>query len=189
MGVVEHMNRTILERARSMQIYAGMPKHLLANVVNAMVYLINRGSSVSLNCGILEEAWTDKKVNLNYRRTFDCFSYVHVELDRRIKLDPKSKRCIFIGYETSEYDYRFWDPENRKILRQNDVVLNEKKMYKDLLMEGSTSKKDPGVASRSTPEQQDVADSEFVELDGVPVKMVRSVLEGNEELRVEPTTS
>jgi len=42
------------------------------------------------------------------------------------------------------------------------------------------------VASWSTPEQHDAANSEFVELDNVLVKKVQSILEGNEELRVEP---
>ena len=49
-------------------------------------------------------------------------------------------------------------------------------------MERSTSKKDPEVASRSTPEQQDGADSEFVELDDIPMKKVRSIPEKNEEI-------
>jgi len=71
---------------------------------------------VPLNCGILDKAWTDKEVTLNYLCTFDCISYVHVELDQKSKLDPKSKRCIFIGYGESQYNYQFWDPENRKIL-------------------------------------------------------------------------
>ena len=43
------------------------------------------------------------------------------------------------------------------------------------------------MASRSTPGQQDAAKSEFVKLD-VPVKKVLSILEENEELRVEPLT-
>jgi len=40
------------------------------------------------------------------------------------KLDPKSRRCIFIECGTDEYDYQFWDPENRKILRHKDLVFN-----------------------------------------------------------------
>ena len=59
-GVVERMNMTILEHARSMWIHAGLPKQLWADAVNMMVYLINslinRGPSVPLNCEILEEA-------------------------------------------------------------------------------------------------------------------------------------
>ena len=78
--------------------------------------------------------------------------------------------------ETSEYGYRFLDPENRKILRHKDVIFNAK-IYKDLLTKKNTSEKDPKVAPWSTPEQHD-ADLEFVELD-VPVKKIWSILEGN----------
>ena len=44
------------------------------------------------------------------------------------------------------------------------------------------------MASRSTPGQQDVVESKFVKLDDVPVKKVRSIPKGNEELLVEPLT-
>ena len=101
------MNRTILERARNMHIYTGLPKPFWVDAVNTTVYLINRGPSVPLKCEIPEEAWTYKEVNVNHLCTFSCISYVHVRLDHICKLDPKSKRCIFIGYETREYDYRF----------------------------------------------------------------------------------
>ena len=80
------------------------------------MYLINIGPSESLNCGISEETWTDKEVNLNHLHTFGSISYVHIELNDMSKLDIKSKRCIFIGYRTDKYGYRFWDPKNRKIL-------------------------------------------------------------------------
>ena len=53
--------------------------------------------------------------NLNHLHTFGCISFIHVDLDHRSKLDLKSKRCIFIGYGTSKYGYRFRDPKNRKI--------------------------------------------------------------------------
>ena len=85
-----------------MQIYAGLPKQLWANVVNTAV---NREPSVPLNYEILEEVWTNKEINLNHMRTFGYISYVHVKLNHRSKLDPKSKRCIFIGYGESEYNY------------------------------------------------------------------------------------
>ena len=69
------------------------------------------------------------------------------------------------------------------------MVFNERKVYKDLLTERSIPEKDLRVAPRCTPEQQSsAADSEFVELDDVPVKEIRSILEGNEEFRVKPLT-
>ena len=101
------MNMIILERARSLQIHAGLPKQFWADAIKTMVYLVNRGPLVPLNYGISEKAWSDKEINLNHLHIFDCISYVHVELDRRSKLDSKSKRCIFIEYGTSKYDYCF----------------------------------------------------------------------------------
>ena len=99
---------------------------------------------------------------------------MHTKLDCRSKLDLKSKRCIFIGYGIGECGYRFWNPENRKILKHKDMIFDERMVYKDLLMK------------RSTPEQQSsVADSEFIELD-VLVEKIQSILERNEESQIEP---
>ena len=53
-GVAEHIDKIILERARSMQIHGGLSKHFWVDVVNTTVYLINRGPSVPLR--ILEES-------------------------------------------------------------------------------------------------------------------------------------
>jgi hypothetical protein len=43
------MNRTIMERARSMRLHADFPLQFWADVVDIVVYLINRGPSSSLD--------------------------------------------------------------------------------------------------------------------------------------------
>jgi transposase InsO family protein len=48
-GVLERMNRTIMERARSMRLHAGFPFQFWADVVDIVVYLINKGTSSSLD--------------------------------------------------------------------------------------------------------------------------------------------
>jgi transposase InsO family protein len=54
-GVSERMNRTIMERERSMRLHAGFPLQFWADVVDTVVYLINRGPSSSLDGRISEE--------------------------------------------------------------------------------------------------------------------------------------
>ncbi|KAE8715229.1 hypothetical protein F3Y22_tig00110186pilonHSYRG00194 [Hibiscus syriacus] len=130
-GVVERMNRTMNERARSMRIHAGLPKFLWAEAINTAAYLINRGPSVPLDGGIPEEAWSKKEINLSHLRVFGCISYVHINSAERSKLDAKSNKCVFVGYGGDEFGYRFWDYENRKIIRSRDVIFNENVMYKD----------------------------------------------------------
>jgi transposase InsO family protein len=56
-SVSERMNKTIMERARSMRLHAGLPLQFWANVVDIFFYLINMGPSNSLDGDIPEEAW------------------------------------------------------------------------------------------------------------------------------------
>jgi hypothetical protein len=47
-----------MECARSMRLHAVLPLRFWADAVDTVVYLINRGSSSSLDGRILEEEWT-----------------------------------------------------------------------------------------------------------------------------------
>ena len=64
-------------------------------------------------------------------RTFGCEAYAHVPKELRAKLDPKSRKYIFIGYGMDgQFGYRLWDPESQKVIRSSDVVFNETEMHK-----------------------------------------------------------
>ena len=78
------MNMTIMERARSMRLHARLPKNMWAEAVNTVVYLINRGPSTPFDCGILEEAWSGKKVSYSFLKTFGCEGFAHIIL----KIEP-----------------------------------------------------------------------------------------------------
>jgi transposase InsO family protein len=90
-GVSERMNKTIMERARSMRLHVGFPLKFWKDVVDIVVYLINRGPSSSLDGRIPEEAWTVKKVNHYFLKTFSCESFVYIDKENRTKLEEKSK--------------------------------------------------------------------------------------------------
>ena len=94
--IAERMNRTLNERARSMKIQCGLPKTLWVDAVSTTAYLINRGPSVPLGFKIPEEVWTGKELKYSHLRTFSCNAYVHVDPEKRDKLDAKVK-CYFIG--------------------------------------------------------------------------------------------
>ncbi|KAE8692869.1 Detected protein of unknown function [Hibiscus syriacus] len=129
--VAERMNITLNERARSMRIHARLPKLLWVEAINTAAYLINCGPLVPLDGGIPEEVWSKKEINLSHLRMFGCISYVHIDSAERSKLDVKSNKCVFVGYGGDELGYRFWEYENRKIIRSRDVIFNENVMYKD----------------------------------------------------------
>ena len=40
---------------------------------------------------------------------------------------------VFISYGDEKFDYRFWDEQNRKIIRSRNIIFNKQVMYKDRL--------------------------------------------------------
>jgi hypothetical protein len=47
---------------------------------------------------IPEEAWTSKKVNYSFMKTFYCEAFFHIDKENKTNLEAKSKKCTFIGY-------------------------------------------------------------------------------------------
>ena len=102
-GVSERINITIMEHARCMRLHAGFPLQFWDDAVNIAVYLINKGPSSTLDGGLLEEAWTYKKVNYSFLINFGYESFVDIDKENRTKLEAKSKKCTFIGYEVDDF--------------------------------------------------------------------------------------
>ena len=78
-----------MEHARCMRFHIGFPIQFWVDVVDIAIYLINRGPSIALDGGIPEEAWTGKKVNYSFFRTFGCEAFVHIDKEIRTKLEDK----------------------------------------------------------------------------------------------------
>ena len=77
---------------------------------------------------LYEEVWSSKEVKFSHLKVFDCVSYVHIDSDACGKLDAKSKICFFIGYGDDKFGYRFWDEQNKKIIRSRNVIINEQQV-------------------------------------------------------------
>ena len=129
--MAERTNKILNECARSMRLHARLPKAFWVDAVSTTSYLVNRGPLFPMEFRLLEEVWSGKEVKLSHLKVFCCVSYVHIDSDARSKLDAKSKICFFIGYGDGKFGYRFWDEQNRKIIRSRNVIFNEQVMYKD----------------------------------------------------------
>ena len=126
-GVAERMNRTLMEKARSMLSGTGLGQEFWAEAVETACYLVNRSPSSALEDKTPHKVWTGKKPSLSHLRVFGCDAYVHVPKEKRTKLDNKSERCIFIGYKDGLKGYKLWNPETRKVVYSRDVVFREVK--------------------------------------------------------------
>ena len=61
---------------------------------------------------------------------FSCDAYALIPRNQRSKLDPKSKCCVFVGYDYAVKGYRLWDPSSRKIVISRDVTFDESSLLK-----------------------------------------------------------
>ena len=96
-GVAERKNKHIAEVARALMIEKNMPHFYWAEAINIAVYIMNRTPTATVHNVTPEEKYTGTKPNLSHMKVFGCIAYVHVLDEMRTKLDPKAKKCVFIG--------------------------------------------------------------------------------------------
>ncbi|KZV39824.1 hypothetical protein F511_27827 [Dorcoceras hygrometricum] len=141
------MNRTIMERVRSMLSMAKLPKPFWGEAVRAACYLINRSPSVPLNFEVPEKLWSGKDPSYSHLRVFGCLAYAHVSKELRQKLDARTTPCIFVGYGDEEFGYRLWDPKEKKVIRSRDVVFHESQTIEDIEKPTMSQKSNVGAQS------------------------------------------
>ncbi|GKV50107.1 hypothetical protein SLEP1_g56822 [Rubroshorea leprosula] len=111
----DQKNRTLLNMVRSMLKSKNMPKEFWAEAVACAVYLSNLSPSKSVQGMTPQEAWSSKKPNVSHLRVFGSIAFIHVPDEKRSKLDGKSEKFVFIGYDSSSKGYKFYNPSNGKI--------------------------------------------------------------------------
>jgi hypothetical protein len=124
-GVVEKKNRRIVEVARAMLNEKNLPNYFWAKAIATAIYIMNRTPTTAVHGMTPEEKFTGKKPNVSHLRMFDYIAYMHVLNEKRSKLDPKAKKCIFIGYSLEQKGYRCFNPSTRKLQVSRDVVFDE----------------------------------------------------------------
>ena len=97
-GVAERKNRHIAEVSRALMNEKEMPKYYWAKAAHVAVYIMNRTPTATIHGMTPQKKFTGKKPDLSHLKVFGCLAYVHIPYELRSKLDPKAKKCVFIGY-------------------------------------------------------------------------------------------
>lgn len=135
-GIAERLNRTIMNKVRSMLSESGLGQEFWGEAASTAVFLINRSPSTALDFGIPEEKWTNSLPDYSGLKRFGCVSYVHSDQG---KLNPRAKKGVFLGYPTGVKGFRIWLLDEEKCIISRNVVFQEEKVYKDVKeVSGST---------------------------------------------------
>ena len=122
-GVAERVNRTLIETVRAMLADSKLPHRFWAEALATSVYLRNRSPTKAVEAMTPYEAWSGTKPDVDCLRVFGCSAYAHVPKVERRKLDSKTRKCVMLGYGTSQKGYRLYDIEQMKVVHSRDVVM------------------------------------------------------------------
>ena len=78
----------------------------MAEVVICVNYIVNHTPTKVLNNITPEEAWSSIKPNVSHFRLFESETWDHVPDEKHKALEPKSEKCIFVGYSEDVKGYR-----------------------------------------------------------------------------------
>ncbi|KAH9794327.1 hypothetical protein KPL71_004856 [Citrus sinensis] len=109
---------------------AGLPNSFWAEAAKTVCYIVNRSPSTTIGLKTAMEMWTGKPADYSYLHVFGCPVYVMYNAQERTKLDPKSRRCILLGYTDEVNGYRLWDLTAHKIVISRDVIFVEDQLQR-----------------------------------------------------------
>src|SRR6516165_8727941 len=108
---------------RSMMSRTTLPISFWGYAIESAMFTLNRVPSKSVG-QTPYEVWTGKKPSFSYMTIWGCEAYVK-RLDS-LKLQPKSDKCLFVGYPKETKGYYFYQPQKNKVFVALHAVFLEK---------------------------------------------------------------
>ncbi|GJV04276.1 retrovirus-related pol polyprotein from transposon TNT 1-94 [Tanacetum coccineum] len=124
-GVVERRNRTLIEAARTMLIYAKAPLFLWAEAVATACYTQNRSMIRRRHGKTPYELLHDKPPDLSYLHVFGALCYPTNDCENLGKLQLKADIGIFIGNTPTKKAFRIYNRRTRRIIETIHVDFDE----------------------------------------------------------------
>ena len=104
-GRAERLNRTLLEKTRSMLFAADLPKKFWAEAITTANYLQNVVMSRAVKASPFE-LFFGRKPDVSMLRVLGSLAHVHVPKEKRGKFDKKIIAGVFVGYEPVSKGWR-----------------------------------------------------------------------------------
>ena len=127
-GVSERRNRTLLDMVRSMMSRSTLPLSFWSYALLTAARIVNMAPTKKVD-KTPYEIWHGKVPSLLYMRVWGCEAYVKQEASS--KLDPRSSKCIFVGYPKDCLGYYFYIPSENKIFIARRAEFLESKFLND----------------------------------------------------------
>jgi hypothetical protein len=124
-GVAERKNHTLKEMENCMIQSKGLSLHFWVEAINCANYIVNHTPTKALKNITLKEAWSKIKPDVSHFHVFGSEAWAHIPDEKRKALQPKSEKCIFVGYSEDVKGYRLLQPHSNEIIIRRDVKFDE----------------------------------------------------------------
>lgn len=123
-----------MEVTRALIFTSGIPKFLWGEALLTSTYLISRMPSHVLGFktpfSMFKTYFPASRLTTDLSlRVFGCSGFVHVHDHHRSKLDPRAKKCVFVGYAPSQKGYKYYDLTTRKVIVTMNVSFFESQLF------------------------------------------------------------
>ncbi|KAL1453609.1 hypothetical protein WDU94_009938 [Cyamophila willieti] len=129
-SLAERLNRTLLEKARSMLFQSGLEEKFWAEAIATAVYLKNVLPTQALQDKKKKHqkkyGVEGKNPKLKHLKVFGCKALVHVPPKKKdLSGGPQAEVCVFIGYCETSKNYRVIQKDSLQVTKTRNVSFYE----------------------------------------------------------------
>nr|GFB42154.1 retrovirus-related Pol polyprotein from transposon TNT 1-94 [Tanacetum cinerariifolium] len=124
-GIVEGMNRTLVEAARTMLTFANLPSFLWDEAITTTCFTQNHSIIHKRFDKTPYELMNKRKPNIKFFRVFGCKSNLLNDYEDVGKLKAKGDIGVFVGYSKESAAFRIYYKQTRKIHESLNVNFDE----------------------------------------------------------------
>ncbi|GJX86668.1 retrotransposon protein, putative, ty1-copia subclass [Tanacetum coccineum] len=136
-GVSERRNRTLLDMVRSMMSQTTLPKSFWDYALESAARILNMVPTKKVD-KTPYEVWHGQAPKLSYLKVWGCEALVKRDtLTKPDKLEPRSIKCIFVGYPKETMGYSFYYPSENKVFVARNVEFLENSLIAQEAPSGS----------------------------------------------------
>ncbi|GKD39106.1 retrovirus-related pol polyprotein from transposon TNT 1-94, partial [Tanacetum coccineum] len=124
-GVVERLNRTLVEAARTMLSASKVPLYFWAEAIATTCFTQNRSLIIPQNEKTPYHIINGQKPSVKFFYIFGTLCYIVRDGENLDKMKEKGDACIFVGYSTQSIEYRVYNKRTRVIVETIHVNFDE----------------------------------------------------------------
>jgi hypothetical protein len=124
-GKAERIIRTTNNTIRSLLFQANIPPTFWVEALHTATLLLNILPTKTLHFSTPHFALFKTVPSYEHLRVFGCTCYPNLSATTSHKLDPRSAKCVFLGYSSHHKGYRCLDLLSNRVILSRHVVFDE----------------------------------------------------------------